>query len=219
MNQVQKRHVVDHVLKPRKEKTMKSPKTPHLFSLSLALVAAILTLASVRPATAAPTVRPFGGVTSVQLSMDFIDALGSLNLTPAALAPGTLSEGVARFPIAGAGLDQATLKGDVFHVGGLSLTNEGGTIVQLFNFIIDTTGEQAVLTGLVAIDDDLVARVPLFNLDLTNAQVKPSPFSLAIRNVAMSLTADAATALNNAFGVNAFAEGFNIGTADVTALF
>lgn len=187
--------------------------------LLLALAAIVLTLTLVSPTQAAPTVQLFGGFTSVQLSDDLVDALGVLNITPGTIEPGALSEGIVRFPISGGGLDQATLRGDIFHVGGLSLTGDSGTTVQLFNFIIDTTSEQAVLTGLVAANGDLVGRIPLFNLNLTDAEIEGNPFRLMISGAILQLTAAAAEALNGVFEVAAFEEGFRVGTAEVLALF
>jgi hypothetical protein len=206
-------------LKPKKEKIVKTSIFTCRSQLPYAFAVLVLALICIGQAHAAPTVRPFGGVTSVQLSEGFIEALGALNLTPGTVEPGVLSEGIARFPIPGGGLDQATLKGDIFHVGGLSLSNHAGTTVQLFNFIIDTTGEQAVLTGLVTVDGDLVGRVPLFNLNLAQAQVEADLFQLTLKNVALDLTADAAQALNDILGVEAFEAGFNVGLAEVLALF
>jgi hypothetical protein len=198
---------------------MRTSTSSYLLRLSLVLAASILTLTLVSQTQAAPTVRLFGGVTSVQLSEELLGALGDLNLTPGTIEPGALSEGVARFPIAGGGLDQATFRGDIFHVGGLSLSNASGTLVQLLNFIIDTSGEQAVITGLVTVNGDLVDRIPLFNLNLTSAQVEGSLFSLMVRDATLLLTPDAADALNAVFGVEAFVAGFNVGVAEVSALF
>lgn len=198
---------------------MRTSTSSYLLRPSLALAASILTLTLVSQTQAAPTVRPFGGVTSVQLSEDLLGALSDLNLTPGTIEPGALSEGVARFPISGGGLDQATLRGDIFHVGGLSLSNASGTLVQLLNFIIDTSDAQAVITGLVTVNGDLVDRIPLFNLNLTNAQVEGSLFSLTVRDATLLLTPDAADALNAVFEVEAFVAGFNVGVAEVSALF
>jgi hypothetical protein len=203
----------------KKDDIMKTSTSRALSRLSLALVAIVVTLTASSQVQAAPTVRLFGGLTSVELSADLVGALGTLNLSPGAIEPGALREGVVRFPISGGGIDQANLSGDIFHVGGLSLTSADGTIVELFNFMIDTLGEQPVLTGLVAVNDDLVGRIPLFNLSLANAQVEGPLFGLTIQGVAASLTVDAANALNAAFGVEAFVEGFNVGVATVFALF
>jgi hypothetical protein len=187
--------------------------------LSLTIAAIVLALTVVGQTQAAPILRLYGGSTSVQLSEDLVGALETLTVTPGTIVPGALSEGVARFPISGGGIDQATLAGDIFHVGGLSLSNADGTTVDLFNFIIDTLSEQPVLTGLVAVDGDLVGRIPLFNLSLENAQIDVALFSATIQGAALSLTVDAADALNAALGVEAFMEGFNVGTAEVSGLF
>lgn len=198
---------------------MQTSKGRSLVQLSSVFAVLILTLAWVTQVQAAPTVRLFGGVTSVHLSEDFVAALGSLNLTPGTVEPSDLSEGVVRFPIPGGGIDTATLRGDIFHVGGLSLSHHSGTTVRLFNFIIDTAGEQPVITGLVTANGDLVDRIPLFNLNLAQAQVEPTLFRLVISGVTLHLTAEAAQALNGTFGVEAFEAGFTIGTAEVLALF
>jgi hypothetical protein len=205
-------------VKTRKDITMKTSSCLSKLSLTLAVFA--LTLILFSQAQASPTVRLFGGFTSVQLSDDLLGALTTLGITPDTIAPGALSESTVRFPISGGGIDQATLAGDIFHVGGLSLTNaDGTTTVELLNFIIDTTGQQPVLTGLVTNNGDLVGRLPLFNLSLANAQVVMAPFNLSIQGVDASLTADAAEALNAVFGVDAFVEGLNIGIAEGFALF
>jgi hypothetical protein len=203
----------------RKDITM-TTSSSYLSKLSLTLAVFALTLTLVCQAQAAPTLHLFGGFTSVQLSDDLLGALTTLGLTPDTSAPGALSEATVRFPISGGGVDQATLAGDIFHVGGLSLTSADGTItVELFNFIIDTAAQQPVLTGLVTNNGDLVGRLALFNLSLANAQVVTEPFNLSIQGVDASLTANAAEALNAVFGVEAFVEGLNIGIAEVFALF
>lgn len=198
---------------------MKTSTPRYVSRLSLAIVAMVFMLTLVSQAQSAPTVRLFGGLTSLELSEDLVAALGTLNLTPDVIEPGALREGFARFPISGGGIDQASLAGDIFHVGGLAFTSADGTTVEVFNFVIDTLSEQPVLTGLVAVNDDLVGRIPLFNLSLANVQVEEPRFGLTLQGAAVSLTADAANALNAAFGVEAFVEGFNVGVAAVSALF
>jgi hypothetical protein len=161
-------------------------------------------------AAAEPTAQVAGGYTSVRLSEDFVDAVESLRVTPGDIEPGRLSRGRARFPIPGGALDLETARGDVCHLGGLTLV-AGDTRVGLLNFVIDTTADP-VLTGIVAANGDLVSRVPLFDLGLTEA---PSVRNgrLEIRDVDVTLTAAAAGALNEIFGVSDFFEVFPIGTA------
>jgi len=195
---------------------MKTLKFAHPFKPLFALTALILTLALVIPAHAAPTVRPFAGKTTVQPSEDFAGALEALGIELGIIRPAYERRGYISFRIPGGAIDLGSLNGEILHLGGLSLTDGDGTRVELLNFIIDTT--DLVLTGQVTVDGDLVARIPLFNLELTTPpEVKN--IKLTIRNVNVTLTAEAADALNAVFAVDAFVPDFSIGEAWVKALF
>ncbi len=189
------------------------------YFLQLSLAVFVLSLAFVSPVRADPTVRLSDGVTTVQLSADLVGALAGLGVAPSATGPGTLGDdGVATFPIEAGGLDLETFNGDIFHSGGLSLTASDGTVVELFNFIIDNSGDQLAITALGTLNDDLAGRFPLFNLDFANAQIQSSDTDVTITGVVLSLTADGAAALNTAFAVDAFTENLNVGTANVEGL-
>jgi hypothetical protein len=79
-----------------------------------------------------------------------------------------------------------------------------------------------VLTGLVVVSDQLVGRVPLFNLALPSGFALPlkaeGGFILQLKGVGVTLTSQAAGALNGVYHVSAFAAGLDIGTADVFAI-
>ncbi|MBK5111816.1 MAG: hypothetical protein JJE10_10755, partial [Thermoleophilia bacterium] len=71
-------------------------------------------------------------------------------------------------------------------------------------------------------DPDLTAlvggqRVSILSLDLSDLKAKAKGKRITLSNVSASLTADAASALNGAFGVSAFTEGLTLGTATVNA--
>lgn len=164
------------------------------------------------------------GKTAVQLSPVFTGALTSLNVTPRAIGRAQIVNGSAQFPIIEGTLDVATARGEVVHQGGLSLS-AGTTRVELKNFVIDTTGTTPVLTGLVVANNSVVGRIPLFNLQLPPDFQTPLPIFrtfanriLVLSNVNVTLTQQAATALNGAFNVTAFAEGIPIGQAVVLGL-
>ena len=196
---------------------MSISKPIYLLQLSLAVIFLSLTL--VNQTRADPIVFFTDGVTSVQLSEDFVAAAGTLDLTPGAFTPATLSDdGVASFPITSGALDLETFIGEISHSGGLILSAADGNHVDLFNFIIDNVGEQLVLTGLGSFNDDIAGRFPLFNLDFANAQVDTSDTELNISGVVLTLTAVGADAHNAAFGVTAFTENFNIATASVNGI-
>lgn len=188
------------------------------WQLSTFVGSAVLGLSLLLPVQAAPTEQLVGGSTSVQLSSEFAGALGSLGVQPGAVGKGRLRRGVAAFPIAGGQIDLGTAKTEIIHRGGLSL-KAGETTVELTDFVISTLGDRPVLTGLVTVNDSLAFRAPLFALELPSLTLPLSPrrSRLVVPEVKVTLTKEAADALNQVFNVSAFQPGFNIGTATVRA--
>jgi hypothetical protein len=185
-----------------------------------ALVAAGIALSVAAPiASAAPTAQVRDGYTLVELLPEFVTALGSLGIAPSKVLPATLYQRIAFFPITGGRIDASNAKGEVPHSGGLTLTR-GGTQVAISDFIIDTTATPK-LTGIVTANGSIVGRIPLFNLALPQLvlplQLPAAPETLLIEGNRVTLTAEAATALNGAFGTTAFVPGFPIGIASVYA--
>jgi len=176
-------------------------------------------VSATNPASADPTAVFYGSRTSVELSTELVSALTSLKVTPSAVFPGFLRQGVATFPISIGELDFANAKGEVLHFGGLRLATST-TQVELTQFAIDTTGASgAVLTGLVKVNRNVVGRLPLFSVTLPAVSLPlPPSRSLVLSGVALRLTDTAAQALNASFDVKAFAAGIPIGTARVVAL-
>ena len=169
-------------------------------------------------AVAAPTAQIYSGYTLVELLPGFVDALTSLQIAPSKNLPATLYQRIAYFPITGGRLDAANAKGEVPHSGGLKLTR-GATQVILSDFIIDTASAAPKLTGIVTANGSIVGRIPLFNLQLPALTLPltlpPGPEVLLIEGSKVTLTQEAATALNGVFGTNAFVGGFNVGIASV----
>ncbi|HWR16456.1 MAG TPA: hypothetical protein VN577_16655 [Terriglobales bacterium] len=158
------------------------------------------------------------GETKVQLSNDFVSALGSLSVAPGTVFPTRLQRGIVNFPVVGGAIDLQTAKGEILHSGGLTLTAANGTKVQLQAFTIDTTG-QPVITGLVSVNGQVLGRLPLFTLQLPgnlSLPLKPVHNWITLKGVGVQLSTQAATALNTVFNVTAFQAGFNIGTANVS---
>ncbi len=161
-----------------------------------------------------------GGRTTVILAESFVSALSSLGVTPGTVSPTELRGVKVNFPITGGAIDLDTGSGQILHSGGLTLT-AGNTEVKLQSFIIDSTNSQPIITGLVVVNGKLVGRLPLFNL------TPPSGISLPLtprygvlesKGIGVTLTATAATALNEVFGITALAGGLEIGTADGLAI-
>jgi hypothetical protein len=161
------------------------------------------------------------GVTSVKLSSTFTGALTSLGVTAGTVAPTRIIDGSATFPVTGGAIDLDTAAGNILHSGGLTL-EAGGTEVRLQSFIIDTTGASPVITGLVVVNNKLVGRLTLFDLQLPagfTLPLKPEGgVILQLRGVGVTLDAQAAAALNSVYSVTAFQGGLDIGTANVFAV-
>ena len=166
-----------------------------------------------------------GESTAVKLDPAFLAGLTSLKLTPAVLGGATLVGDVISFPISGGNVTYFTpgsvdpyVQGEIDHDGsGLQLTG-GGKVVKLENFVVDPG--KSMLTGKVTVDGKVAFEsAPLFFLDGRTLQplaagTKPNTAVLQVTTV--TLTAEAAAALNGVFGVTALAEGFPVGVATIT---
>jgi hypothetical protein len=150
------------------------------------------------------------GSTNLVLDPGAADALASLGIKPGVIAPATAGADGLAFPITGGRVNAETLAGTIRHSGGISLSKHS-TKVDLKQFYIE-------------IDDapDLTAnvggsRVSILSLDLSGASIEVDGLDVTVSGVVARLTADAAAALNAAFGTTAFAEGLQLGTATVKA--
>lgn len=182
---------------------------------------AAVVLAASGAAQSAPTVSTLAGDTRVELSPTFISALDSLGVSPSISRPARLRGDTAVFPIPTGEIDLGTLKGEIAHNGGINL-KAGDLVVNLSSFVIDTTGDAPVLTGIVKINDSIVGRLHLFDLALTSGPdvTKRKVFgSLRLQDVSVTLSAEAAAALNDVFGVTAFTQGILIGNARLSTYF
>jgi hypothetical protein len=160
------------------------------------------------------------GQTSVVLSTDLVNALSSLNVQASGFGNTRIRDGIASFSIIGGAADLDKTRVEIAHSGGLTL-RAGSTEVNLTDFVITNLDQQTVLTGLVAVNGEVVTRAPLFDLQVGSVSSSSSQGrnNFDINDVSVTLTDAAADALNQAFGVTAFAAGFNIGTAEVDAFF
>ncbi len=152
------------------------------------------------------------GSTDLALDPDTAEALTSLGVTAAPIDPASVTPvGELSFPITGGRANASTFAGSISHSGGISLT-AGMTRVELTDFRINVDS-----------DPDLTARlgdsrVSILSLDLSGLNAGVDGLDITLGNVVASLTAQAAAALNEAFGVTAFTEGLVLGTATVNAV-
>ncbi|MGW5634280.1 hypothetical protein [Streptomyces sp. NPDC003832] len=186
----------------------------------LAAASAVAALAIAAPtASATPHPAPVKrGHTSVTVAPAVAKTLLSNGIAPIVTRPGKPSLTTvgdqptlkATYPITGGSLTTSPLGGKILHKGGLKFTNVfNGRSLEVKNFTIDLN--KAQLTGRVA---GAEARVPVFKLDLSSAQVKLTKHGADATNVTLKLTPEAAGALNTTLKTKVFASGLPIGTAN-----
>lgn len=151
------------------------------------------------------------GVTTLQLDPATAGVLTTNNVAVAPASEARAGAAGIAFPIQGGIIDPATVGGTVIHTGGLTFT-AGGKSLTVRGFIINTRAGK-----LTAYVDEARTRIELLDLDLSAAQIAAGKTTLGVANVKATLTGAAAGALNNYFGVNLFAGGLSIGTANVSA--
>lgn len=179
------------------------------------------------PKPAAEVADLSGGVdTQVTLDAGFVEALGTLKLTPAPVGTAEITKaGVAKFPITGGNVTYYTpgtvspyVQGEIDHDGsGLSLTADGGPKVELTDFVVDPG--TSTLTGKVTVDGEVAAEsAPLFFLDgRTLKPLESGPNDTAIlEGTTVKLKQEAADLLNQTFKVDALKAGLVIGIAKIT---
>lgn len=147
--------------------------------------------------------------TSVTLDAGTAKTLTSLGVSVAPDAPAVAGSTI-QFPITNAG-GKIALTAPITHSGGLTFT-AGGKTLSVGDFTID------VAAGLLYAEKTPVGRLPLFKVDLSAATTTTPGIQVRVTGAKLSLTAEAAGALNSTFGVTAFAAGLTIGTADVVGL-
>ena len=164
-----------------------------------------------------------GQQTEVALDQGFVDALGSLNVTPSTLGDAELTDGTLSFPVTGgnAGLfNKGEVRpyviGTIFHENsGLQLA-AGGTQVQIENLTIDPGASK--IYGDVSVDGELAAsNVYVFQADGRTLEAPSVEGSTAtLQGTQVKLTSGAADLLNQTFGIEDLAGGLLIGTATIT---
>ncbi len=184
-------------------------------------------------ATSAGDVKPVAEIdnltgvdTQVTLDAGFVDALTKLKVTPGPVGKAEITkDGVAVFPITGGNVtyyDPASpvrpyVQGVIDHQGsGLSLT-AGKTEVELTDFVIDPGTSQ--LTGTVSVNGKEAATDTIL-FDLDGSTLEPlktnSDGTATLAGTTVKLSDDAASLLNDTFGINDLAGGLVIGISAIT---
>ncbi len=166
-----------------------------------------------------------GDTTEVALDQGFVDALGTLKLTPGTVGTGELKDGALIFPITGGnvrvyepGSVDNYVQGAILHEGsGLSLSG-GGTKVDIGNFIVDPGA--SVVYGDVNVDGAPAAvGVPIFDLNgntLQGLDTSSEQGKAILQGSEVLMSDTAAGLLNDTFKTDAVKGGLLVGTATIT---
>jgi len=164
--------------------------------------------------------------TQVTLDQGFVDALGTLGLTPGVTGTATLTDGVLAFPITGGNVDyydpsesyRPFVQGEIDHDGsGITLT-AGDTVVGLSDFKIDPGTSR--LTGTVTANGAEVGKdVYIFNLDGSTLKplAKDADGNAVLEGTTVYVSPDAAALLNKTFNTDAVTDQLVVGIAKITA--
>lgn len=164
-----------------------------------------------------------GKTTAIKLDKGFVDALGSLGLTPGTVGGGRLAQGSLVFPITGGNVGLYTpgevspyVIGQLQHEGsGLTLA-AGGTTVRLSNFIVDP-GVSRVYGDVAVNGKTAVTNAYLFRLDGRTLMPVQTEGKFAILEGTKVFISDvAAPLLNDTFGTDAVTDELLVGVAKIT---
>lgn len=166
-----------------------------------------------------------GESTTVTLDKQFVQGLTSLKVKPGVVGETKLEDGALIFPITGGMAtlyEKGTTGTDPFIVGviehegqGITLT-AGGKEVELKNFDVDA-GKSEIRTDISVDGKKFQDDVPTFIADGTNLEYPPTTEgnNTILEGTEVKLTATAADALNQVFGIDALTEGFPVGVAKI----
>ncbi|MEO5652723.1 MAG: hypothetical protein ABIN79_01710 [Marmoricola sp.] len=164
-----------------------------------------------------------GNSTAIKLDQGFVDALGSLKLTPGVTGGAKLVDGSLVFPITGGNVSVFTpgevspyVIGQIQHENsGLTLAS-GGTKVRLSNFNVDP-GISRVYGDVAVNGKTAVTNAYLFKLDgrtLNPLQTKGK--TAILEGTKVEISPVAAPLLNKTFGTKAVKPGLLVGIAKIT---
>jgi hypothetical protein len=149
-----------------------------------------------------------GKGTDIVVNPAVLLALKQANIAVAAVAPATANT-TLHFPVSGGQVARATLAGTVDHAGALTFSHSGKRVT-LTNFVIKTKAKHVTATAGGR-------PMPIFDLNLASSHRGHGPHGTVVEsNIKLTVTSQAAAALNNGLGVGAFKAGNNFGIATLT---
>jgi hypothetical protein len=188
--------------------------------LSKVIVTATLALATTVGAHAQNTATVEYGRTILAFDPSFTSSINSLGATIGGVGFSSVdNSGTIVFPVVCGALDLQTGRGEIEHLGGLSVV-ANGLQLRLQNLILDTTGSP-VLTAMLVVNNKLIGRFPLFDIAVppsTSLPLQTTVGVLQINGFGVTFNATGAATINAVFGNNAVPAGMKVGTLNVYAV-
>lgn len=187
-------------------------------SLTRSLLALSLAAATVH-AGVGGTVDVKKGMAKLALTAEAVMAINDAGLFVQKISPGSINfrTSVISAPIVSGAIDTATARIELASSGGFRFSKGGDTfsIIDLVTSITNGTGN---VTALLTNKGSFQGRLKLADFTVKIPTPVPTPTDkLAIENVSLKLSAEAAAALNAAFGTLVFQPGQEVASATLTA--
>jgi hypothetical protein len=135
------------------------------------------------------------------------------------VAPGAVSpaKGKITVPITGGALDTATGGGEIASGGGFKFAAQGLELSAI-DYVVTIKNGTGTVSALITANNTLLGRTELasFTVNIPTPVVVPKNKKIKIEDISLTLSAAAATALNNAFSTGVFASGQNLGSYNIT---
>jgi hypothetical protein len=184
------------------------------FAIALAFT---LSVALAQPSFA-QSVTPIGsGATTLRIDPTFESSVSTSGLALGAVGESSVLDGLFIFPVVEGAIDADTARADIMHGGGLELFSQTLN-VSFINLIVDTTTAAPQVTADLVVNNALVVRIPLFDLQLPPLTLPLDTRSgrVSIPATTVTLRSEAAEILNRILGATNFSGGQPIGTSEMT---
>ena len=176
-----------------------------------------LSVALVQPSFA-QSLTPIGsGITTLRFSPTFESSLTTSGLAPGAVGESSLLDGLFIFPVVEGAIDIDTARADIMHGGGVELIGQNLNVT-FINLIVDTTSAAPQVTADLVVNNALVVRIPLFDVQLPPLTLPLDTRSgrVSIPATAVTLRSEAAEILNRILAATNFSGGQPVGTSEMT---
>ena len=176
-----------------------------------------LVIATTQPLQAQSNTAIGSGVTALRFDQSFESTMTTAGLTLGAVQESTFLQGLFIFPVMEGTVDLDNARGDVIHAGGFQLVGQSLDVTFL-NLLLDTTGATSYVTANLVVNNAMILRTPLFNL-----QLPPLTLPLDVRNgridissTSVTLRPEAAEILNRLLSSTTFTDGQRVGRSEMT---